>query len=156
MSRTQGKRPSERQRRVAEELRHALVRALGHARFADPQLADKVITVTEVRLSPDLGNATCFVTPLGGETLGETVAALNRASGYLRGLLAGEVRLRHLPRLSFEADRSFDEASHIAEILARPRVRHDIEAAAEDESEAAGAPEAGPEDDGETGPGHGA
>ena len=126
MSRSKGKPPTARQRRVSEELRHALVRALGHARFADPLLAEANITVTEVRVSPDLKNATAFATPLGGAELGPTIAALNRASGYLRGLLAEEVRLRHLPRLSFEADRSFDEASRIDAILHRPRVAADL------------------------------
>ena len=126
MSRSKGKSPSARQRRVSEELRHALVRALSRARFADPALADVNITVTEVRVSPDLKNATAFVTPLGGGQLGETVAGLNRASGYLRGLLAEELTLRYTPRLGFEPDRSFDEASRIDEILHRPRVQADL------------------------------
>ena len=137
MSRSRGKPPSARQRRVSEELRHALVRALSHARFADPVLADANITVTEVRVSPDLKNTTAFATPLGGEALAPTISALNRASGYLRGLLAEEVRLRHLPRLSFEADRSFDEASRIDSILHRPRVAADLAPEPAGESEPA-------------------
>ena len=146
MSRSKGKPPSARQRRVSEELRHALVRALAQARFADPLLAEANITVTEVRVSADLKNATAFVTPLGGAALATTVQALNRAAGYLRGLLAEEVRLRHLPRLSFEADRSFDQASRIDEILHRPRVAADLAQAdlAQDEAGEPGAPEPEP------------
>ena len=141
MSRSRGKPPSTRQRRVNEELRHALARALGRARFADPLLEGANITVTEVRASADLKSATAFVTPLGGEELGPRVKALNKAAGYLRHLLAEEIELRYLPRLSFAADASFDEAARIGEILARPRVAQDITA----ESDAAPTQ---PEDDG--------
>ena len=143
MSRSRGKPPSARQRRVSEELRHALVRALRHAHFADPELIEANITVTEVRVSPDLGNATVFVTPLGGVELGPKVKALNRAAGYLRGLLAEEVELRRLPRLSFEPDTSFDEASHIAEILSRPRVAADLAGAPSETAEDEGGQEDG-------------
>lgn len=131
MSRSRGKPPSTRQRRVNEELRHALARVLARARFADPELEGANITVTEVRASPDLRAATAFVTPLGGEALGPRVKALNKAAGYLRGLLAEEINLRYLPRLSFEADASFDEAERITKILSRPRVAQDISAESE-------------------------
>ena len=132
MSRHRGKAPSTRQRRVSEELRHALARVIATARFDDPALKEANFTVTEVRVSPDLKAATAFVTPLGGEALGARVKALNRAAGYLRSLLASEVELRYLPRLSFEADASFDEAARITEILSRPRVAHDLAAENED------------------------
>ena len=139
MSRSKGKPPSTRQRRVNEELRHALTRVMAQVRFDDPVLAEANFTVTEVRASPDLRNATAFVTPLGGEDLAARVKALNKASGYLRHLLAEEIELRYLPRLSFEADASFDEAARIEAILARPRVAADVVADIE-----AGAASAGP------------
>ncbi len=82
--------------------------------------------MSEVRVSPDLSNATAFVTPLGGEALDDTVAALNRASGFLRRHLAGAVDLRVMPRLFFQADRSFDQADSIERALRRPRVRQDL------------------------------
>ncbi|GAB5468823.1 MAG: 30S ribosome-binding factor RbfA [Rhodospirillales bacterium] len=114
--------------RVGEALRHALAALLERDLLDDPALAGRSVTVSEVRVSPDLGNATAFVTPLGGEALEETVAALNRASGFLRHQLAGEVDLRVMPRLSFQPDRSFDEASAIDRLLRRPRVRQDLPA----------------------------
>ena len=122
-----GATPSQRQVRVGEELRHALVRILEHAHFRDPDLADTSITVTEVRVSPDLRNASAFVTPLGGVAMDRVVAALNRASGYFRREIAREVVLRHVPEVTFEPDTSFDYSSRIERILARPDVARDIE-----------------------------
>ena len=126
MRRSRSGAPSQRQLRVGEELRHALVRILSRADFADPELADANITVTQVAVSPDLKTASAFVLPLGGTRTRETVAALNRAAGYLRGLLGREVTLRHTPRLFFTADASFERAQRIDEVLQRPRVRRDL------------------------------
>ncbi|MEO1194204.1 MAG: 30S ribosome-binding factor RbfA [Pseudomonadota bacterium] len=117
---------SQRQLRVGEELRHCLAALLERDLLDDPALAGRSVTVSEVRVSPDLSNATAFVTPLGGEALEETVSALNRAAGFLRRQLAGEIDLRVMPRLSFQADRSFDEAGAIERLLRRPRVRQDL------------------------------
>ncbi len=121
-----GKAPSQRQLRVGEELRHALSHILGRGELRDPALADLNLTVTEVRLSPDLKSATAFVVPLGGGGLEAAVAALNRASGFFRSRLAQSVALRHAPRIAFAPDRSFDEAGRIDAILERPRVRRDL------------------------------
>ncbi len=126
ISARRGKAPSHRQLRVGEELRHALSRILARGELRDPSLADLNLTVTEVRLSPDLKNATAFVVPLGGSGLEAAVAALNRAGGFFRSRLAQEVALRHAPRVAFAADRSFDEARRVDEILERPRVRRDL------------------------------
>ncbi len=117
---------SQRQLRVGEELRHALSAILERDLLDDPALAGRSVTVSEVRVSPDLSNATAFVTPLGGEALAETVSALNRASGFLRRQLAQAVELRVVPRISFQADRSFDQAQSIDRLLRRPRVRQDL------------------------------
>ena len=84
----------------------------------DPDLVDKAITVTEVRISPDLKNATAYVVPLGG--VGDVVkitAALNRIKSFIRHRVAQRVQLRSAPRLSFLADTTFDEASHINDLL---------------------------------------
>jgi len=126
MGRSRDASPSLRQLRVGEELRHALVQVLGGCHFSDPQLAEANITVTEVRVSPDLKNATVFVMPLGGEDLQTTVAALNRAAGFLRGQLGHEINLRYTPRLGFAADQSFDRAMRVQDLLAAPRVRRDL------------------------------
>lgn len=121
-----GKPPSQRQLRVGEELRHALAELLQRGDFHDPELADLNVTVTEVRISPDLRNATAFVTPLGGGHMDETLAALRRAGPFLRGQIARAINLRYAPTLSFEADTSFDYASHIDTILHSPAVARDV------------------------------
>lgn len=118
--------PSQRQLRVGEALRHALARILASGELRDPALNALTLTVTEVRVSPDLKNAAAFVVPLGGEGIDEAVAALNRAGGFFRGQIAQEVVLRHAPSVTFVADRSFDQAGRIEEILRRERVRQDL------------------------------
>ena len=120
-----GKAPSQRQLRVGEEIRHALSEIVRRAEFRDTDLADAAITVTEVRVSPDMRNATVFVLPLAGEA-DPIVAGLNRASAYLRGQLGRAVHLKYLPALSFVYDRSFDEASRIEAIMHRPEVARDL------------------------------
>jgi len=135
--------PSQRQLRVGEELRHLLAQILGHGDLRDPALAGLTVTVTEVRVSPDLKNATAFVVPLGGGNLDEAVAALNHAAGFFRGRLGGELRLRYVPRVVFAADRSFDAAERIEEILARPRVHRDVAADAGNDAADAAAGEDG-------------
>ncbi|MCC7048453.1 MAG: 30S ribosome-binding factor RbfA [Alphaproteobacteria bacterium] len=108
---------SQRPLRVGEELRHALAHLLERGVLRDPALAGLSITVTEVRVSPDLKNATAFVTPLGGAGGTAAVKALNHASAHLRGLVATAVRLRYTPRLRFMLDTSFDNASRIERVL---------------------------------------
>ncbi len=99
---------------------------LARGELRDPALADLNMTITEVRVSPDLKSATAYVVPLGGGGLDDAVAALNRAGGFFRSRLAQQVALRHAPRIAFAADRSFDEAGRIGAILERPRVRRDL------------------------------
>ncbi len=115
--RTASAPPGQRQLRVGEELRHVIARLLERGALSDPALSGLPITVTEVRVSPDLKNATAFVVPLGGKGGAEAVKALNHAQAYLRGLVAGEIRLRNAPRLKFVLDTSFDNASRIERIL---------------------------------------
>lgn len=111
------KAPSQRQLRVGETLRHALCSILERDELRDPELAGAPVTVTEVRASPDLRNATVFVVPLGGEGGAEVVSALRRAAPFLRRRLGASVELRHVPALQFEADASFDNAQRIDELL---------------------------------------
>jgi ribosome-binding factor A len=135
---------SQRQLRVGEALRHAFVRILERAHFRDPDLRDVSVTVSEVRVSPDLHNATAFVLPLGGTNKETVIAALRRAAPYLRSQLAHEVELRTVPVLSIEADTSFDYATHIDSLLRRDEVARDLDPGSEEP------------DDGESGPsGHG-
>ena len=130
--------PSQRQLRVGEELRHALARVLQRGELRDPALKDVAVTVTEVRVSPDLKNATAFVMPLGGQHRAEVIAGLTRSAGYLRGQLAREVPLRFSPTLAFALDTSFDHASRINELLHRPEVERDLGAAGEEDPEDGG------------------
>lgn len=133
MARQRRRAPSQRQLRVGEELRHALSRILARGHFRDPLLNEASITVTEVRVSPDLKHATAFVLPFGSERMAETVAALSRAAAYVRSQLGGEISLRHTPEISFQADTSFDEAARIEELLHAPKVARDLAPQDEDE-----------------------
>ena len=129
MSRRDAKPPSQRQLRVGEEVRHAIAWTLERGEIRDPDVQGTAVTVTEVRISPDLRNATAFVVPLGGAAeadLERLLKGLNRAVPYLRKVIAKNVQLRNVPRLNFIADISFDEASHIARLLRDPVVARDI------------------------------
>lgn len=129
MSKGEAKAPSQRQLRVGEELRHALAWLLERGEVRDPGLQGVAVTVTEVRIGPDLRRATAFVVPLGGGAVtGDVVAALNRAAPYLRRRMGRAVRLKHLPSFTFVADRSFDEAGRIDDLLKDPAVARDLDA----------------------------
>lgn len=125
--------PSQRQLRVGEEIRHVLAQVMQRGELRDPALAGVSVTISEVRVSPDLKNATCFVTPLGASagrgdaSEEEVVRALRRAAAFLRGQVAREVRLKFTPALRFRIDDSFDEAARIDELLKRPEVARDLE-----------------------------
>lgn len=122
--------PSSRQLRVGEAIRHALAAALERGEVRDPGLHGNPVTVTEVRVSPDLGHATAFVVPFGlqpgsGE-IAEIVAALNRAAPFLRHRVAETVRTRYAPEIVFRADTTFDEAHRIHSLLTKPEVARDL------------------------------
>jgi ribosome-binding factor A len=118
--------PSQRQRRVAEELRHVLAQILRAGECRDPALREANITVSEVHISPDLRSATVYVIPLGGVDAAEVVVALARSAGFLRGRTARELTLRYAPNLMFALDRTFDQADRIAALLALPEVSRDL------------------------------
>jgi ribosome-binding factor A len=118
---------SQRQLRVAEELRHTLAKIFRQGECRDPALRDASVAVTEVRISPDLRNATAFVMPLGGANATEIVAGLKRSSAFLRRLVAREVPLRYAPNLVFVLDGAFAQAERIAALLARPEVARDLD-----------------------------
>jgi len=125
--------PGQRQLRVGERVRHILARILRDGQWNDPALENaSLISVTEVSVSPDLKNATAYVMPLGGRDAQPIVKALNRAAGYFRAELGGELGLRYTPKVIFKADDSFDNALHIESLLRQERVRKDVETAAAD------------------------
>ena len=125
-SRKEGRRPSQRPLRVGEELRHALVQLLAADEIRDPDLQGAMLTVTEVRMSPDLRNATIFFTPLGGDRAQEILKALKRAGPFIRGRIAQAIQMRVAPQLWFELDKSFDTAGRIEAVLKDPLVRRDL------------------------------
>lgn len=110
----------------------------GHLR--DPALEGVSITVTEVRISPDLRNATAYVMPLGELTGGaphapEVLAALNRSAAYVRGQIAREITLRHVPAIRFIYDSAFESSARIDSVLLRPDVRRDLDSPRRDAEE---------------------
>jgi ribosome-binding factor A len=120
--------PSQRQLRVGEEMRHALARIFERGELRDPALHEAALTVTEVRVAPDLKRATAYVMPLGGRNADEIMAGLKRGAGHLRRLVAQEVKLRVAPQIVFALDHSFDEASRIDSLLRREDVARDLSA----------------------------
>jgi len=117
---------SQRPLRVGEAVRHALVEVFARGHIRDPDLADVSLTVSEVRMSPDLRQATAFILPLGGGDGATILKALKRAAPYLRGEVARLVDLRYAPELRFIADNSFDTAGRISTALAQPAVQRDL------------------------------
>ena len=119
--------PTQRQLRVAEEIRHVLAGVFERRDFRDPELADAVITVTEVRTTPDLKHAVVFVSRLGRTDVDALLPALKRASAYLRGQVAQALRLRYAPDLSFQPDNALDYAMKIDRLMHQPEVARDLE-----------------------------
>jgi ribosome-binding factor A len=117
---------SQRQLRVGEEIRHVLAQIFARTEFRDPDLAGVLITVTEVRISPDLKHATAFVTRLGRNDIDEKLPALKRVAAFLRAQIAHEVRLRVAPDITFQPDTALEYAMHIDELLHQPEVARDL------------------------------
>lgn len=117
--------PSTRPLRVGEEIRHALAEIFARGAPRDPDLADASITFSEVRVSPDLRQATVFVLPLAGIDSAAILKALKRAAPFLRAEVARAVRLRYATQLRFQLDTLFDDAARIEQVLASPHVRQD-------------------------------
>ena len=126
MKKGESKAPSQRQLRVGEELRHALARVLERGHIREPDLTGVAVTVTEIRVSPDLRNATAFVMPLGGGAVERVVAALNRAAPFIRRQVAKSVKLKYMPGFNFIADKSFDAAGRINDLLSDPTIARDL------------------------------
>jgi len=133
MSRGGMKAPSQRQLRVGEEVRHILANVLERGDIRDPDVAGKVITVTEVAVSPDLRNASVYVIEMGGGDIKALLTGLKRVAPFLKHELAHKLTLRTVPSLHFHPDTSFDRASRIDALLATPEVRRDLESQSPDD-----------------------
>ncbi|MFC5421715.1 30S ribosome-binding factor RbfA [Bosea eneae] len=119
--------PSQRQLRVGELIRHALAEMLARGDIHDDVLAKHVITVPEVRLSPDLKLATCYIMPLGGQDIAPVLKALDANKRHIRGEIAHRVNLKYAPDVRFRQDESFDEAARIDALLDSDAVRRDTD-----------------------------
>jgi ribosome-binding factor A len=117
---------SQRQLRAGELVRHALVNVLYEEDLQNETMAGVSVTITEVRLSPDLRNASVYVEPLGGQNADEVVKALNRHTGFLRGRLGHAIDMKFVPALKFLHDQSFAEAERMARLFDNPVIREDL------------------------------
>lgn len=130
MSRKKSKQsagPTQRQLRVGELVRHKLAEMLARGEIHDDVLASHVITISEVRMSPDLRLATAYVMPLGGKDTEVVIEALGRHSRFIRGEIARALDLRSAPDVRFREDETFDEVRRIDQLLHSERVRRDVE-----------------------------
>lgn len=122
-----GRGPSQRQLRVGEQIRHKIAGMLIRGDIHDDVLAEHVITVPEVRLTPDLRLATVYLMPLGGEDAKPVLEAMERHKRFIRGEIARAVSLKYAPELRFRFDETFDEASRIDRLLDSPAVKRDTQ-----------------------------
>ena len=130
MSRQKSKQsagPSQRQLRVGELIRHKLAEMLARGEIHDDLLASHVVTISEVRMSPDLKLATAYVMPLGGKDTKSVIDALARHAKFIRREVAHSVNLRSAPEVRFREDETFDEVRRIDELLHSEKVRRDVE-----------------------------
>ncbi|WP_333793564.1 30S ribosome-binding factor RbfA [Hyphomicrobium sp.] len=123
----QGKGPSQRQLRVGELVRHKLAEMLARGEIHDDVLASHVITISEVRMSPDLKMATAYIMPLGGKDIAPVIEALKRHGRFIRGEIARTVNLRSAPEVRFREDETFEESARIDRLLYSEKVRRDLE-----------------------------
>jgi ribosome-binding factor A len=131
--RTQTGTLSQRQLRVGELVRHAMAEMLTRGDVHDPVIETHMITVPEVRMSPDLRLATIYVMPLGGQDEKEVLTALENNARFLRGEIAHRVNLKFAPDIRFRIDERFDEAERIEKLLRTPQVQRDLESKSDDE-----------------------
>lgn len=118
--------PSQRMLRVGELVRHALAAMFARGDVEDDALRGAVITVPEVRMTPDLKIANAYIMPLGGQHADEIVAALNRHAKYVRGRVAPQINMKFAPEVRFYVDDTFEEASRIDGLLRSDKVQRDL------------------------------
>jgi ribosome-binding factor A len=122
-----GKGPSQRMLRVGEMIRHKLAELLVRGEIHDDVLASHVVSITEVRISPDLKLATAYVMPLGGKDTQAVLSALEKHKKFIRAEVAHTLNLKYAPDIRFREDETFDEVSRIDELLHSDKVRRDVE-----------------------------
>ncbi|WFP76296.1 30S ribosome-binding factor RbfA [Mesorhizobium sp. WSM4906] len=128
MSRPTTSGPSQRMLRVGEQVRHALSETLQRGEIIDPVIENTVVSVSEVRMSPDLKIATAFVSPLGVGDADSVVGALNKHAKFIRGRITGALRqMKYMPEIRFRLDTSFDNFARINELLKSPEIARDLD-----------------------------
>lgn len=128
MTRATSSAPSQRMLRVGEQVRAAITQVLQRGDVRDPLIEKTVISISEVRMSPDLKIATAFVTPLGVADHTATIEALNKNAKYIRGRLGAQLRqMKYMPEVRFRDDTSFDNYKKIDELLRSPEVTRDLD-----------------------------
>ena len=118
---------SQRQLRVGELVRHAMAEMLTRGDVHDPVIEGHLITVPEVRMTPDLRLATIYVMPMGGRDVDEVVAAFERHKKFLRTEIAHRINLKFAPDIRFRIDERFAEAERIDKLLRSPEVKRDLD-----------------------------
>jgi ribosome-binding factor A len=119
--------PSQRMLRVAEMIRHKLAEMLTRGEIRDHVLASHVVTIPEVRISPDLKIATAYVMPLGGKDTETVLKALEKHRKFIRAEIAHTLNLKYAPDIRFREDETFEEVSRIDALLYSDKVRRDVE-----------------------------
>ena len=128
MARSHNSGPSQRVLRVGEQVRHALAEMLQRAEVRDDLIETTVISVSEVRMSPDLKIATAFVAPMGAKDDAAVIEALNRHAKFIRGRMSPALRqMKYMPEFRFRLDTSYDNFQKINELLHSPEVARDLE-----------------------------
>lgn len=128
MSRHSSSGPSQRQLRVGEQVRAAITTVLQRGEVRDPLIEKTVISISEVRMSPDLKIATAYITPLGQADHASVVDALNRNARYIRKRVTPALRqMKYMPDVRFRDDTSFDNYRKIDDLLRSPEVMRDLE-----------------------------
>ncbi|OBQ67858.1 30S ribosome-binding factor RbfA [Mesorhizobium erdmanii] len=129
MPRSTTSSPSQRMLRVGEQVRHALSETLQRGEIIDPVIENSVVSVSEVRMSPDLKIATAFVSPLGAKDADAVIEALNKHAKFVRGRVSGALRqMKYMPEFRFRLDTSFDNFARINDLLKSPEVARDLDA----------------------------
>ncbi|MBN4066199.1 MAG: ribosome-binding factor A [Hyphomicrobiales bacterium] len=125
---SKSKAPSQRQLRVGELVRHALTEVLSRETIEDPALNKVLISVSEVRMSPDLKIATCFINPMGGRDAAPIIKALAKNAKFIRGRAATRLKqMKYMPSFRFLEDTSFDNFAKIDALLRSEAVRRDTQ-----------------------------
>jgi ribosome-binding factor A len=127
MSKATSSAPSQRMLRVGEQVRAAITQVLQRGEVRDDLIEKTVISISEVRMSPDLKIATAYVAPIGVSDHDGVIAALNRHAKFIRGRLGGQLRqMKYMPEVRFRDDTSFDNYRKIDELLRSPEVARDL------------------------------